>query len=55
MTNAEYISKLIDVTELLTERCLKIEKDTIQQLFALEKRIAKLEAEKYERDLNGTK
>jgi hypothetical protein len=55
MTNAEYISKLIDVTELLTERCLKIEKDTIQQLSVLKKRIAELEAEKYERDLNGTK
>ena len=55
MTNEEHISKLIDVTELLTERCLKIEKNAIEGISALNKRIAELEAEKYERDLNGTK
>ena len=55
MTNAEKITKLIEIAELLTKRCAKIEKDTIQQLFALEKRVAELEAKEHERDLNGIK
>ena len=55
MTNAEKITKLIEITELLTKRCAKIEKDTITQVFDLKKRISELEAKEHERDLNGTK
>ena len=55
MTNAEKITKLIEIVELLTKRCAKIEKDTINQIFELKKRISELEAKEHERDLNGTK
>tara|TARA_R100000008_G_scaffold53488_1_gene32470 strand:+ start:358 stop:525 length:168 start_codon:yes stop_codon:yes gene_type:complete len=55
MTNAEKITKLIEIVELLTKRCAKIEKDTITQVFDLKKRISELEAKEHERDLNGTK
>ena len=43
MTQAEKITNLIEIANKLTTRCLKIEKDSIQQIFALEKRIAHLE------------
>ena len=46
MTQAEKITNLIEIAEKLTRRCMKIEKDCIQQfsnVFALEKRIAHLE------------
>ena len=43
MTQAEKITNLIEIAEKLTRRCMKIEKDSIQQIFALEKRIAHLE------------
>ena len=43
MSNKEKISKLIEVVRLITKRCQKIEKDTIQQVGKLEKRIAELE------------
>jgi hypothetical protein len=47
MTNAEKISKLIEIVELLTKRCAKIEKDALTKILALEERIGELE--------NGTK
>ena len=43
MTQAEKITNLIEIAEKLTRRCMKIEKDSIQQIWALEKRILKLE------------
>jgi uncharacterized protein YkvS len=43
MTQAEKITNLIEIADKLTTRCMKIEKDSIQQIFALEKRIAHLE------------
>ena len=46
MTQAEKIASLIEITELLTKRCMKIEKDSIQQIWALEKRILELENKK---------
>jgi len=43
MTQAEKITNLIEIADKLTRRCMKIEKDSIQQIWALEKRILKLE------------
>ena len=43
MTQAEKITNLIEIADKLTRRCMKIEKDSIQQIFTLEKRIAHLE------------
>jgi hypothetical protein len=43
MSNKEKISKLIEVVGLITKRCEKIEKDVIQHIRKLEKRIAELE------------
>ena len=43
MTQAEKITNLIEIADKLTTRCMKIEKDSIQQIWALEKRILKLE------------
>ena len=43
MTQAEKITNLIEIADKLTRRCMKIEKDSIQQIWALEKRIAHLE------------
>jgi|TARA_R110002074_G_scaffold384642_1_gene565386 hypothetical protein len=43
MNQAEKITNLIEIVAKLTTRCEKIEKDFIQQIFALEKRIAHLE------------
>tara|TARA_R100000406_G_scaffold1532_1_gene1498 strand:+ start:318 stop:482 length:165 start_codon:yes stop_codon:yes gene_type:complete len=45
MTNADKISKLIEITELLTKRCAKIEKDALTKILTLEERITKLENE----------
>jgi len=46
MTQKEKIKELIDIAALLTKRCAKIEKDALQKILKLEKRIAKLEADK---------
>jgi len=49
MTQAEKITNLIEIADKLTRRCMKIEKDCIQQfsnVFALEKRILELENKK---------
>ena len=43
MTQAEKIASLIEITELLTKRCIKIEKNAIEGISALKKRIAELE------------
>ena len=43
MTQSEKITKLIEITELLTKRCIKIEKNAIEGISALNKRIAELE------------
>jgi|TARA_R110000824_G_scaffold97602_1_gene233215 hypothetical protein len=43
MTQAEKIASLIEITELLTKRCIKIEKNAIEGISALNKRIAELE------------
>ena len=43
MTQSEKITKLIEITELLTKRCVKIEKNAIEEISALKKRIAELE------------
>jgi hypothetical protein len=43
MTQSEKITKLIEITELLTKRCMKIEKNAIEGISALNKRIAELE------------
>ncbi len=43
MTQSEKITKLIEITELLTKRCVKIEKNAIEGISALNKRIAELE------------
>ena len=40
---SEKITKLIEITELLTKRCIKIEKNAIEGISALNKRIAELE------------
>ena len=53
MSNQENISRLIEVVRLITKRCKKIENDTIQQVGKLEKRIAELEVQSYENDLNN--
>ena len=39
----EKIASLIEITELLTKRCIKIEKNAIEGISALNKRIAELE------------
>ena len=46
MTQAEKITNLIEIADKLTRRCMKIEKDSIQQIWALEKRILELENKK---------
>ena len=43
MTQSEKITTLIEITELLTKRCVKIEKNAIEGISALNKRIAELE------------
>ena len=43
MTQSEKLTKLIEITELLTKRCMKIEKNAIEGISALNKRIAELE------------
>ena len=43
MTQSEKITKLIEITELLTKRCMKIEKNAIEGISALNKRIGKTE------------
>ena len=43
MTQSEKITKLIEITELLTKRCVKIEKNAIEEISALQKSIAELE------------
>ena len=43
MTQKEKISKLIYITELLTKRCKKIEKDSLNKILKLQKRIEELE------------
>lgn len=53
MSNKEKIQALIEIVQLITKRCKKIEKDTIQQVGKLEKRIAELEVQSYENDLNN--
>ena len=49
MTQAEKITNLIEIADKLTRRCMKIEKDSIQQIWALEKRIAELEEREIKR------
>ncbi len=46
MSNKEKIQALIEIVQLITKRCKKIEVDVIQQMSQLEKRIATLEAKK---------
>ncbi len=46
MTQAEKITNLIEIADRLTRRCIKIEKDSIQQIWELEKRILELENKK---------
>ena len=43
MTQSEKITKIIEKTELLTKRIVKIEKNAIEENSALKKRIAELE------------
>ena len=47
MTQKEKISKLIEITELLTIRCKKIEVDSLKQIIELQKRIEELEEKTY--------
>ena len=53
MTSKEKINQLIEIVQLITKRCKKIEVDTLQQVGKLEKRIAELEFQAYEADLNS--
>jgi len=43
MTQKEKIAKLIEIVELLTKRCKKIEVDSLNKNLKLQKRIEELE------------
>jgi len=38
MTQAEKITNLIEIADKLTRRCMKIEKDSIQQIWGIRKK-----------------
>ena len=46
MSSKEKIQALIEIVQLITKRCKKIEVDTLQYVRQLEKRIETLEASK---------